>query len=134
MAYFARVNEDNIVEEVLSVPNDQEHRGSEFLADDLGLGGNWIKTSYNSRAGVHYLPDSEMPSGEPHLRYNYAGVGYTYDPVRDAFIPPKRFDSWVLDENTCNWVAPIPYPEEPGFWRWNEETVSWELHDITEPF
>lgn len=105
MAYFAEVDEDNIVVRVLSVSDTEEHRGEEFLANDLGLGGRWIKTSYNSRGGKHYLPDSTVESGLPHLRYNYAGVGYVYDEERDAFIPPKPEESAVLDEGSCLWVS-----------------------------
>lgn len=88
MAYFAQIDANNIVTSVLAVPDSQEHRGQEFLADDLGLGGTWIQTSYNNR-----------------IRKNYAGIGYTYNPTRDAFIPPKPTDGdWELDEQTCQWV------------------------------
>ena len=97
MAYFAKI-ENNLVIEVLAVADEHEDRGQEFLADDLGLGGTWIKTSYNTRAGQH------LTGGTP-LRKNYAGIGYTYDPTRDAFIPPKPTDGdWQLDEQTCQWV------------------------------
>lgn len=97
MAYFAKI-ENNLVTEVLAVADEHEDRGQEFLADDLGLGGIWIKTSYNTRAGQH------LAGGTP-LRKNYAGIGYTYDPTRDAFIPPKPSDGdWVLNEQTCQWV------------------------------
>ena len=97
MAYFAKI-ENNLVIEVLAVADEHEDRGQEFLADDLGLGGTWIKTSYNTRAGQH------LTGGTP-LRKNYAGIGYTYDPTRDAFIPPKPSDGdWQLDEQTCQWI------------------------------
>ena len=97
MAYFAKI-ENNLVTEVLAVADEHEDRGQEFLADDLGLGGTWIKTSYNTRAGQH------LTGGTP-LRKNYAGIGYTYDPTRDAFIPPKPSDGdWQLDEQTCQWI------------------------------
>lgn len=88
MAYFAQINDSNIVISVLAVPDSKEHRGQEFLANDLGLGGTWIQTSYNNR-----------------IRKNYAGIGYTYDATRDAFIPPKPTDGdWQLDDETCQWV------------------------------
>lgn len=90
MAHFAELDDDNIVIRVLVVPDDQEHRGQEFLADDLNLGGRWLQTSYNHR-----------------IRKNYAGVGYTYDPDRDAFIPPKPGDDWTFDEETCRWVLNV---------------------------
>jgi hypothetical protein len=120
MAHFAEIDENNIVTRVLVVDNEQEDRGQEFLATDLGLGGTWIKTSYNTIAGVH-------SNGGTPLRKNYAGIGYTYDSVRDAFYAPKPFASWTLDENTCTWNAPTPMPVEEGkFFRWNEDTTSWE--------
>lgn len=119
MAHFAEIDENNIVTRVLVVGDDQEHRGQEFLADDLGLGGTWLKTSYNTQAGVHTL------GGTP-FRKNYAGIGYTYDFERDAFIPPKPFASWVLNEDTCNWNAPVPMPVEEGkFFTWDEDSTSW---------
>lgn len=108
MAHFARINENNIVEEVLVVPNEQEHRGQDFLAIDLGLGGTWIQTSYNNN-----------------FRKNYAGYGFYYDEVKDAFIPPKYFPSWVLNEETCLWEAPTPQPTPEYYW--NEELLEWVL-------
>jgi hypothetical protein len=88
MAHFARI-ENNLVTEVLVVHNDLEHRGADFLANDLGLGGTWIQTSYNGN-----------------IRKNYAGIGYTYDQERDAFIPPKPENAIGLDEETCLWIVP----------------------------
>lgn len=99
MAHFAKIGLDNIVCEVLVVSDDQEHRGQEFLANDLGLGGTWLKTSYNTRAGKH------VNGGQP-FRKNYAGIGYTYDLERDAFIPPQPDPTWTLNEETCLWVPP----------------------------
>lgn len=80
-------------------------------------GDRYVQTSYNTYGGVHLL------GGTP-LRKNYAGIGYTYDETRDAFIPPKPYDSWVLNENTCQWEPPVPYPTT-GVWRWDEATLSW---------
>jgi len=119
MAHFAEIDDNNIVTRVLVVGDDQEHRGQEFLADDLGLGGTWKKTSYNTQGGVHTL------GGTP-FRKNYAGIGYTFDAERDAFIPPKPFASWILNEETCNWNAPVEMPVEEGkFFTWDEDTTSW---------
>lgn len=87
MAYFAEIDQNNIVVRVLSVHDSEEHRGEEFLRDDLALGGRWLQTSYNNR-----------------IRKNYAGIGYTYDENRDAFIPPKPEGDWILDEETCRWI------------------------------
>jgi hypothetical protein len=101
MAHFAEIDDTNTVTRVLVIPDDQEHRGHEFLANDLGLGGTWLQTSYNTLGGVHLL------AGTP-LRKNYAGIGYTYDPARDAFIPPQPDPTFVLDEETCLWEQPTP--------------------------
>ena len=120
MAHFAQIDENNIVTQVLVVGNDQEHRGQDFLANDLGLGGTWIKTSYNTHGGVH-------SNGGTPLRKNYAGIGYTYDAGRDAFIPPKPFNSWVLDEDTCLWNAPTPMPTEGGPYMWVEDDLNWQV-------
>ena len=98
MAHFAEIDPSGIVVQVVVVPDDQEQRGSDFLSIDLGLGGSWLQTSYNTRHGVH-------ANGGTPLRKNYAQPGYTYDPVRDAFIPPQPAEpGWVLDEFTCDWV------------------------------
>ena len=120
MAHFAEIDENNIVTRVLVVGDDQEHRGQEFLADDLGLGGTWLKTSYNTQAGVH------LNDGTP-FRKNYAGIGYSYDETLDAFIPPKPYASWVLNEETCIWDAPVAMPIEEGkMFIWNEDITNWE--------
>jgi hypothetical protein len=118
MAHFAEIDADNLVVRVLVVPDAQENRGQEFLADDLGLGGTWKKTSYNTQAGVH------ANGGTPY-RKNYAGIGFTFDAGRDAFIPPKPYASWTLDEATCNWEAPVPMPTDDKMYRWDEETTNW---------
>ena len=94
---------------MLVVPDAQEHRGHEFLADDLGLGGTWVQTSYNAR-----------------IRKNYAGIGMTYDADRDAFIAPQPYASWILNEDTCRWEAPVSYPADGVIYSWNEETNDWE--------
>jgi hypothetical protein len=97
MAHFARIDENNIVTQVVVLDDQHEDRGQEFLADDLGLGGTWVQTSYNTIGGVHLL------GGTP-MRKNYAGIGYTYDLERDAFIPVKPSADAVLDEETCLWI------------------------------
>mgnify|MGYP006302401379 CR=1 FL=1 len=117
MSHFAEIDKNNIVVRVLVGNNSDPDEGYQWLIDNLG--GTWIKTSYNTYAGIHTL------GGTP-LRKNYAGVGFTYDKTRDAFIPPKPFDSWVLNEETCHWESPIPMPTDEKDYRWNEETVSWD--------
>ena len=101
MAHFAEIDDTNTVIRVLVVPDDQEHRGHEFLAVDLGLGGTWLQTSYNTQGGIH------LGGGTP-LRKNYAGIGHTYDPIRDAFIASRPGDDWTLNEDTCQWEEPTP--------------------------
>lgn len=89
--------------------------------------GEWIQTSYNTRGGVHYKPDSNEPSEDQSkaLRKNYAGLGFSYDRVRDAFITPKPYASWVLNEDTCLWNAPTPMPTDDKMYTWDEATTSW---------
>jgi len=90
--------------------------------------GEWIQTSYNTHGGVHYNPETGEPSEDQTkaLRKNFAGIGYTYDRIKDAFIPPKPFASWILDEETGLWNAPTAYPEDDKSYSWNEETLSWD--------
>lgn len=111
MAHYAQIDENNIVTQVLVVNDYYEHTNTaqEFLANELGLGGTWVQTSYNGR-----------------IRKNYAGVGFTYDATRDAFIPPKPYESWLLNEDTCIWEPPIPMPQSNGIVFWNEELQQWE--------
>jgi hypothetical protein len=126
MAHFAELDENNVVLRILVIDNGQEGRGQEFLSQDLGLGGRWEKTSYNTCLGIYYNPENGQPSSDQTKSYrkNYAGIGFTFDETRDAFIPPKPFESWILNENTCSWEAPIPMPIE-GLWIWNEEIENW---------
>lgn len=119
MAHFAEIDENNIVLRVLVVDDLHEADGHNFLSQTLGLGGTWVKTSYNTQAGTH------LSNGTP-FRKNFAGVGYTYDLERDAFIPPKEFESWILNEDTCLWEAPTPKPTDGKFYSWNEEDLAWE--------
>lgn len=114
MAHFAEIDDNNIVLRVLVVDNSEEHRGQEFLANDLGFGGTWIQTSYNNN-----------------IRKQYAGIGFTYDPVADVFIRPTPYPSWVLNANH-DWEPPVPRPSDSGLWVWDEETVSWVEADVQE--
>ena len=118
MAHFAEVDENNIVLRVLVVDDLHESDGQNFLANDLGLGGTWLKTSYNTHAGVH-------ANGGTPFRKNYAGIGYKYDEALDAFIPPKPYPSWVLNEESCVYEAPVAYPTDGVMYTWNEGTSSW---------
>ncbi len=118
MSHFALVNSEGIVEQIIVAEQD--------FIDTLENKDSWVQTSYNTFGGKHLL------GGTP-LRKNYAGIGYSYDKQRDAFIPPKPYPSWVLNEESCLWSAPIPNPtdlgtqESPKFYAWNESTLSWDL-------
>jgi len=121
MAHFAEIDGTNTVLRVLVVGDDEEHRGQEFLADDLGLGGTWIQTSYNTRGNVHYETDGEPDGGTP-LHMNYAGIGYSWDGT--GFASPQPYPSWSLDENYV-WQPPTPMPDDGNFYEWDEATTSW---------
>lgn len=112
MAHFAEINTNNTVTRVLVVPDEQEHRGHDFLAIDLGLGGTWIQCSYNNR-----------------IRKQFPGIGFTYNPTADLFVAPQPYPSWTLNQN-FDWEPPVPRPK-PTFeyepMGWNEETQSWDL-------
>jgi hypothetical protein len=109
MSHFARITAQGIVEQVIVAEQD--------FIDTLSDKTSWVQTSYNTRGGQH-------PEGRP-LRKNYAGIGYSYDSVRDAFIPPKPYASWVLNESTCLWDAPTPYPTDGKLYNWDENTQQW---------
>ena len=128
MASFAKIGLNSKVIEVLSVHNnvlkdsngiEQEVIGIDFLTKLTGYP-VWKQTSYNTHGGVH-------DNGGTPLRKNHAGIGYTYDETRDAFIPPKPFNSWILNEDTCIWEAPVAYPQDDNRYTWNEQTLSWDI-------
>jgi hypothetical protein len=108
MAHWAEIDENNIVLQVLVGDNNALDEGYQWLIDNLG--GTWIKTSYNAN-----------------IRKNYAGVGFYYDEVRDAFISPQPFNSWALNEETCKWEPPTPYPNDGGVYKWVEDDLNWQL-------
>jgi hypothetical protein len=113
MAHYAKVQNGLVTQVIVAEP--------EFFETFVDSSpGEWIQTSYNTRGGVHLL------DGTP-LRKNYAGVGFTYDSTKDAFIPPKPFTSWILDEETCLWNAPVAKPDDGQDYIWNESTTSWDL-------
>ena len=122
MAHFAKIGSENIVEQVVSVSNEvatTEQAGVEFLQNLYNDTATWKQTSYNTYGGVHSL------DGTP-FRKNFAGVGYTYDETKNAFIAPKPYASWVLDDDTCLWEAPVVYPDDDKEYEWNEDTTSWD--------
>lgn len=115
MAHWAELDSANKVVQVVVMDNNGDE-GYGFLVNTFG--GRWVKTSYNTRNGIHTL------GGTP-LRKNFAGIGFTYDQERDAFIPPKPFKDWILNEETCQWEAPVPYPTDGKVYGWNEELGDW---------
>ena len=120
MAHFAKVN-NGIVEQVIVA----EPEFFDTFVDSSP--GQWIQTSYNTRGGVHYNPETGEPSADQSkaLRKNYAGLGYSYDAAKDAFIPPKPYASWVLNETSCLWEAPVAYPTDGERYSWDEATTAW---------
>lgn len=121
MAHWAELNENNEVIRVTVGDNNDPNgdEGYQWLIDNIG--GRWVKTSCNTISGEHVL------GGTP-LRKNFAGIGYTYDPIRDAFIPPKRYPSFVFNEDKCIWEPPIPAPADAGItkmYKWDEEIINW---------
>lgn len=116
MAHFAQINENNIVVQVITAGNEYEITGEELYTNMTGK--VWKRTSYNTRGGIH-------TNGGIPFRKNYAGIGYTYDEQRDAFIPPKPYNSWILNENSCVWESPIPYPQDGKIYSWSESIQQW---------
>lgn len=108
MAHFAEISDDNIVKRVVVIPDSQESRGEEYLRDEIGLGGRWIQTSYNGN-----------------IRMRFAGIGFYYNELRDAFVAPKPFSSWILNDVTLEWNAPIPYPNDGKTYVWDESAIQW---------
>jgi len=125
MAHFAKVLNGKVIQVIVAEP--------EFFDTFIDTSpGTWIQTSYNTRGGIHYISNSETPSPDQSkaLRKNFAGVGYSYDVDRDAFIPPQPYPSWILSEETCDWNPPVEYPVDGQSYKWDESSVSWVL--ITE--
>ncbi len=124
MSHFAKLDENNVV--VFVTAGRQEDNGREAELSEQ-TGDVYKQTSYNTRGGIHYDPNTNTPSADQSkaMRKNYAGIGYTYDYVRDAFIPPKPFPSWVLNEQTCLWESPTPMPNDGKMYIWDENTLSW---------
>ena len=125
MAHFAKIGKGNIVQQVVVVENNvftTEKEGVEFLQKLYGIRDLWKQTSYNTYGGEHL-------NGETPLRKNFANIGYTYDETRDAFIAPKPFESWTLNETTCQWEAPVALPDTENRYNWNEETQQWNLDE-----
>jgi hypothetical protein len=132
MAHFAKVQDGVVTQVIVAEPEFFDT----FVDSEPG---EWIKTSYNMRGGVYHDPATNEPAADQSViaddeargRKNYAGIGFTYDRDKDAFIPPQPFASWVLDDTTCLWEAPVEYPSDGQMYRWDEDTTSWVV--IEEP-
>lgn len=129
MAHYALINNKNIVVSVI-VGRDENDMSIDWEQYYTDISGYLAKrTSYNTRNGIHYDSNTNQPSSDQTkaFRKNYAGIGYTYDDVLDAFIPPKPYPSWLLNTETCNWEAPVPYPNDGNMYYWDEATQQWIL-------
>lgn len=126
MPHYAKVQNGIVTKVIVAEPEFFDT----FIDDSPG---RWVKTSYNMRGGVYYDPSTNQPAEDQSVieddeargRKNYAGIGYTYDAVRDAFIPPRPFVSWGFDESTCLWEPPVAHPNDGKVYQWTEETTSW---------
>jgi hypothetical protein len=121
MAHFAKVFNGIVTDVIVAEP-----QFFDTFVDSSP--GDWIQTSYNTRGGIHYNPETGNPSDNQDLalRKNYAGIGYSYDKTLDAFIPEKQYPSWVLNQQTCLWEPPVPYPDDGFQYEWNEQTTQWD--------
>jgi len=118
MSHFAKIQDGIVTQVIVAEP--------EFFDTFVdSTPGEWIQTSYNTRGGVHYSPETGEPDGGEALRKNYAGIGFTYDQTRDAFIPPQPFASWTLNEDSCLWEAPVAMPDDGKRYTWDEDTTAW---------
>lgn len=122
MAYYAKILKGKVVEIACAEENYfEENKKTRYT-------GTWIQTSYNTKGGIHYDPQTGLPSKDQTkaLRKNYAGIGYIYDKDRDAFYTEQPFTSWTLNEESCIWEAPTAYPLDENIYKWNEENLTWE--------
>lgn len=123
MAHYAYLNENNIVTQVIVGKNE----GEDGVDWEQYYGAK--RTSYNTKGGIYYDPTTNQPAEDQSkaFRKNYAGIGYAYDLLRDAFIPPKPYESWILNEQSCLWEAPVSYPNDGKIYFWNENNLNWEI-------
>lgn len=129
MAHFAKLDENNVV--IFVTVGAEQDDGKENQLS-IRTGDVYKQTSYNTRRGVYYTPNTDQPDPDQSKAYrkNYAGIGYVYDETLDAFIPPKPYPSWTLDSTTADWIPPIPMPDDGQRYFWNEATQSWDLVDV----
>ena len=130
MAYYAVLDDNNFVIDMKSAGNENDWNGEIGWYNELGI--VCKRTSYNTRGGVHYTDGIPSQDQSKAFRKNYAGIGYYYDSIRDAFIPPKPFPSWELNEESCLWDSPIPYPNDGKRYTWNEDILNWQEINLTQ--
>lgn len=141
MAHFAKINDDGLVEQVIVISNndilnlefpDSEPIGIEFIHSVVGLDGRWLQTSINTFGGIHFGDDFKtiIDDSKPAIRKNYAVPGGTYNEELDGFVNIKPFPSWVLDNSTCLWMPPVPYPQDGNHYSWNESEINWDLVEV----
>jgi hypothetical protein len=119
MSHFAKIDRNNIVTQVIVAEQDFINSGL------VGESFEWVQTSYNTRNGLHYDNQTGLDDAGFALRYNFAAVGFTYDAIRDAFIAPQPYPSWILNEDTCNWQPPTARPDYSNEYTWDEATTNW---------
>lgn len=135
MGYFVILDENNFVIKVDTINNsvftinniENVDKANDFLNNLFNTNNVYLQTSYNTRGGVHYTNGIPSQDQSKAFRKNYAGIGYYYDEQRDAFIPPKPYASWILNEFSCLWESPVPYPNDDNMYIWNEESQTWDL-------
>jgi len=127
MAHYTFLDDNYIVTEVIVGKDETNFDWEQYYS--IKRGQLCKRTSYNTKGGIYYNPITNLPDGDQSkaFRKNYAGLGFTYDPIRDAFISPKPYPSWILNEETCIWEAPVPYPNDNQLYSWDETTKSWLL-------
>ena len=134
MGSFVKLNNENFVIQSVSLVNEvftingieNEQIGINFLNNLYKTNNIWKQTSFNTLAGVHYTEGIPSQDQSKAFRKNYAGIGYYYDSIRDAFIPPKPYLSWTLNEESCLWQSPVPYPSDGKRYTWNEDILNWQ--------
>ncbi len=127
MAHYTFLDDNYIVTEVIVGKDETNFDWEQYYS--IKRGQLCKRTSYNTKGGIYYNPITNLPDDDQSksFRKNYAGLGFTYDPIRDAFIAPKPYPSWFLNEETCRWEAPVPYPNDGQLYSWDETTLSWVL-------
>lgn len=140
MGTFVKLNNENFVIQGVSLVNEVftingvevEKAGVDFLNKIYQTNDVWKQTSYNTNGGIYYVNGIESQDQSKAFRKNHAGIGYYYDSIRDAFIPPKPFPSWTLNEESCLWDSPVPYPNDGKRYTWNEDIINWIEINLTQ--